>query len=212
VAGASSTAQREPRTVLFVDESAFSLLPGVVRTYAPKGQTPTLRVPLTRDHLSVISAITPDGQLFLYVQEDPIRSDAVVQFLRPLLHQVPGRLLVIWDGAPIHRSQTVQAFLAGGAARRLHLARLPAYAPELNPDEGIWRYLKYAELRNLGCPPGGTSTTRSASPPVASAASPTSSAPASSTPAACNSPGSAQELPTLRSRRRWIGLGVHQPT
>jgi hypothetical protein len=63
VAGAFSKARAEQRTVLFVDESAFYLLPGVVRTYAPRGQTPTLRVPLTRDHLSAISAITPDGRL-----------------------------------------------------------------------------------------------------------------------------------------------------
>lgn len=152
MAGASSKAQHEQRTVLFVDESAFYLLPGVVRTYAPKGETPTLRVPLTRDHLSAISAITPDGRLFLHVQEATIRSGAVVQFLRQLLRQIPGRLLVIWDGAPIHRSTTIKDFLAAGAAHRLHLARLPAYAPELNPDEGIWRYLKYVELRNLCCP------------------------------------------------------------
>ena len=152
MAGAFSKARAEQRTVLFVDESAFYLLPGVVRTYAPRGQTPTLRVPLTRDHLSAISAITPDGRLFLHVQADTIRSDAVVQFLQQLLRQIPGKLLVIWDGSPIHRSETVEAFLAAGAAHRLHLARLPAYAPELNPDEGIWRYLKYVELRNLCCP------------------------------------------------------------
>ena len=152
MAGASSKAQREQRTILFVDESAFYLLPAAVRTYAPVGQTPTLRVPLTRDHLSAISAVTPDGRLFLHVQEDPLRSDAVVRFLQQLVRQIPGKLLVIWDGSPIHRSATVQAVLAAGAARRLHLARLPAYAPELNPDEGIWRYLKYVELRNLCCP------------------------------------------------------------
>ncbi len=152
MAGAFSKAQREGRTVLFVDESVFYLLPSVVRTYAPRGRTPTLRVPLTRDHLSAISTLTPDGRLFLHVQEDTIRSDAVVQFLRQLLRQVSGKLLVIWDGAPIHRSATVKTFLAADAARRLHLARLPAYAPELNPDEGIWRYLKNVELRNLCCP------------------------------------------------------------
>jgi transposase len=85
------------------------------------------------------------------VQEATIRSGNVVQFLRQLLRQVPGHFLVIWGGAPIHRAETVKAFLAAGAAHRLHLARLPAYAPELNPDEGIWRYLKYVELRNVCC-------------------------------------------------------------
>jgi transposase len=65
---------------------------------------------------------------------------------------VPGKVLVLWDGAPIHRGQPVKAFLAAGAAQRLHLERLPAYAPEVNPDEGIWQYLKHVELRNMHCP------------------------------------------------------------
>lgn len=90
--------------MLFVDELAFYLLPGVVRTYAPAGQTPTLRVPLTRDHLSAISAITPDGRLFLHVQEPTLRSGDVVQFLRHLLRLIAAKLLVVWDGSPIHRA------------------------------------------------------------------------------------------------------------
>lgn len=152
MAGASSKALSDQRTIVFVDESAFYLLPGVVRTYAPRAQTPTLRAPLTRDHLSAISGITPEGRLFLHVQQESIRSPDVVAFLHQLLRQVPGKLLVIWDGAPIHRSQVVQQFLAAGAAQRLHLERFPAYAPELNPDEGIWQYLKHVELRNLPSP------------------------------------------------------------
>jgi transposase len=74
-----------------------------------------------------------------------------VAFLEHLLREVPGRIVVIWDGSPIHRSQTIQEFLANGAAHRLHLERLPAYAPELNPAEGIWQQLKGVELRNLCC-------------------------------------------------------------
>ncbi len=60
-------------------------------------------------------------------------------------------MLVIWDGAPIHRAQVVKDYLAAGGAARIHLEPLPAYAPELNPDEGIWNYLKRVELRNLCC-------------------------------------------------------------
>ena len=58
---------------------------------------------------------------------------------------------MIWDGAPIHRAQPVKDFLARGAAAWLHLEQLPGYAPELNPDEGVWNYLKHGELRNLCC-------------------------------------------------------------
>jgi transposase len=142
----------ERRTLAFVDESGFYLLPAVVRTYAPRGQTPVLRHRLTRDHLSVISAITPEGKLFMAVQEEAYKGPDVVRFLRHLLRHIPGKLLVVWDGAPIHRGQTVKDYLAGGGGKRIHLERLPAYAPDLNPDEGVWSYLKEVELRNVSCP------------------------------------------------------------
>ena len=107
-----------------------------------------LRVRLTRDHLSAISAITPAGQLYLNVQDHAFRSPDIVRFLKHLLAHLPGNLLVIWDGASIHRGQPVKDFLAAGAAARLRLERLPGYAPDLNPDEGIWNLLKRVELRN----------------------------------------------------------------
>lgn len=113
--------------------------------------TPVLRAPLSRDHLAAISAVTADGRLFTHLQRDAFRGPAIVAFLRQLLRQVRGKLLVIWDGAPIHHCQPVTDFLAAGAARRLHLERLPSYAPELNPDEGIWNHLKRVELANRCC-------------------------------------------------------------
>ena len=122
-----------------------------MRTYAPRGQTPVLRTPYTRDHLAVISAITPDGRLVVHEQERALCGADVVAFLRQLLRLIPGKLLVLWDGASIHRNQHVKDFLVAGAAARLHLEHLPAYAPELNPDEGIWQYLKRVELRNRCC-------------------------------------------------------------
>jgi transposase len=136
---------------VWVDESAFYPLPAVVRTWAPCGETPILDALLTRDHLSVISGLTLDGRLLLQVREHAFRGPEVVDFLRHLLRQIPGPLLVIWDGAPIHRAQPIKDFLAQGAAARLQLEQLPGYAPELNPDEGIWNYLKQVELRNLCC-------------------------------------------------------------
>ena len=111
-----------------------------------------MRVPLTNDHLSAISAITRDGRLLLAVQAHAIRSPDVVRFLAHLLHHLPGKLLVIWDGAPIHRGQPVTDVLAAGGARRVRLEHLPGDAPELNGDEGVWNQLKRVELRNVCCP------------------------------------------------------------
>lgn len=151
LARAQKKAGSEGWTIVWVDQSGFSLLPSVVRTYAPRGQTPILRVPLRREHLSSISGITMDGKLFIQVQERAYRSPDVVRFLKHLLRHLPGKVLVIWDGSPIHRGQPIKAFLADGGAKRLHLEQLPGYAPDLNPDEGVWRHLKWVELRNVCC-------------------------------------------------------------
>ena len=136
---------------MFVDQSGFYLLPTVVRTYAPVGKTPILNEHLSRDHLSVISAISLEGKLLMMEQERSFKSQDVVRFLRHLLGQIPGKLLVIWDGSPIHRGRAVKDFLASRASLRLQLEQLPGYAPDLNPDEGIWKHLKYVELKNLCC-------------------------------------------------------------
>jgi len=70
LASPQNRAAQEGATIVWVDESGVYLLPLAVRTWAPRGQTPILRVPLTHDHLSAISAITLDGRLFLQVRED----------------------------------------------------------------------------------------------------------------------------------------------
>ena len=78
-----------------------------------------VRVPLTRDHVSAMRALTGDGRVLLQVQAQAFRGPGVVRFLRHLLRHIPNKLLVIWDGAPIHRSRVVKAFLAQGGAQRL---------------------------------------------------------------------------------------------
>ena len=105
----------------------------------------------TRDHLSAISAVSPEGKWYFHGQDQALNAVDVVAFLEHLLREVPGRLLILWDGAPIHRSHLIKAFLAQGAAHRLSLERLPAYAPELHRGEGLWGHLKGLELRNVCC-------------------------------------------------------------
>ena len=136
---------------MFSDEAGFQLLSGVVRTYAPQGQTPMLAVPLSYERLSVMGAISNAGDLLTWMQAHPVKGPDLVRFLKHVLAHIPGKILLVWDGLPAHRSQPIKDFLASGAAKRLTLLQLPAYAPELNPQEGIWRYLKYVELANLCC-------------------------------------------------------------
>ena len=139
------------RTIAFCDQSGFYLLPMVVRTYAPMRKTPILHEHLSRDHLSAMSGFTLEGKLYMVEQERAFKGEDVVRFLKHLMRRIPGKLLVIWDGSPIHRGQAVKDFLAGGAASRVRLEQLPGYAPDLNPDEGVWKHLKCVELKNLCC-------------------------------------------------------------
>jgi transposase len=142
---------QEGRTLVFVDESGFYLLPMVLRSYAPRGLTPILNEHLSRDHLAAIGAITPNGQLFLKTHEQAISSQEVIAFLAFLQRAIPGRLLILWDGSPTHRSKLMKAYLSQGAAQRVRLEPFPGYAPELNPTEWVWSYLKVAELANTAC-------------------------------------------------------------
>jgi len=77
-----------------------------------------------------------------------IKSLQVVEFLRHLQRHISGKILIIWDGAPIHRSLLVKNYVASTKGR-LVVQRLPAYAPELNPVEYMWGHLKNHEIANL---------------------------------------------------------------
>jgi transposase len=144
-------AQAQHQTIFFRNESGFYPLPSVVGTSTPIAQTPMVREWWTRTHLSAISASSPAGQLYFHCQEGALNSEDVIAFLEHLRREVPGRLVIIWGGSPIHPSHPVREFLANGAAQRLHLKRLPAYAPALNPDEGVGQQLTGVELRHLCC-------------------------------------------------------------
>jgi transposase len=113
------------------------------------GQPPILREWWPRDHLAAISAISPEGKLDVHGQDGARNSADAVAFLEHLLREGPGRLVLIWDGAPRHRRHLIPEFLTNGAAPRIHIERLPAYAPALNPEEGLWAHLKGGELRNV---------------------------------------------------------------
>jgi transposase len=144
-------ARLERRVLVFEDEAGFYLLPGVVRTYAPEAQTPVLREKQTRDHLSVMGGMTAQGKAYTLTRQESLNGLHSVEFLAHLLRVAGERLLVIWDGSPIHRREAVKEFVARSQGR-VWVEALPGYAPDLNPwDEGGWHHLKNVEMRNLAC-------------------------------------------------------------
>jgi transposase len=147
VARLKKKAQREGRLIVFVDESGVSTKPTRVRTWAPRGQTPLLQETFNWKSLSIIGGLVL-LRFFFQIHSGSIKGPQVVEFLKHLQRHVPSKLLIIWDGAPIHRSKLVRAHIASTGGH-IEVERLPAYAPEINPVEYMWAHLKTHEIANL---------------------------------------------------------------
>jgi putative transposase len=139
---------------VLIDETGLFLNPLVRRSWAKVGQTPVLDADGGhRDKVSVIAGVSVSPatrRLGLYFATEPggfFTADKVVGFLRDLLTHLRGKVVVVWDRGNNHKGPVVRKFLARN--KRLTLAMLPAWAPDLNPVEAVWSWLKYGELANF---------------------------------------------------------------
>jgi putative transposase len=146
-------ARRRKAHVVLIDETGLLLNPLVRRSWAVRGRTPVVAGDGGhRKKVSVIGAVSLSpaarrlGLYFATLPDGYFTAEAVVRFLRDLLRQLRGNVVVVWDGGPHHRGPAVRAFLRRN--RRLRLERLPPYAPDLNPVEAVWAWLKYGKLAN----------------------------------------------------------------
>ncbi len=145
MAASKKNAARLGAHIVFLDESGFMLIPLVLRTWAPRGCTPLCHHRYRHDRISMISCISVSPKrrrlgLYFDFHEENINAALVRDFLRELMRFLRGHIFVLLDGASIHRGAEVKELLR--KTRRLHLVRLPAYAPELNPDEAVWSHVK----------------------------------------------------------------------
>ena len=127
-------AKREKAVIYWGDEMGLRSDHVAGTSYAPMGQTPITRATGQRFGCNIISAITNRGHLAFMVFQGKFDGRLFVQFMRRLLQQATGKLYLIVDGHPVHRSVVARDFVAANEAR-LRLIRLPGYCPELNPDE-----------------------------------------------------------------------------
>jgi transposase len=127
--------------LIFLDESGFLLIPHVKRTWAPTGQTPTIRYCFKHSKISAISALAVSPKrkhlaLFLQFRRRSFKGPDVKRFLQDLLKHVHGPIILLWDGGRIHRHHEVKTWCE--AHPRLQVEEFPGYAPELNPAEYVW--------------------------------------------------------------------------
>jgi hypothetical protein len=139
--------------IVFFDESAVSLIPPVRRTWSPRGHTPVLRHRFGWKKASMAAALgyLADGtaaRLCFHLQQPSYDTDTLIGVLEQLAGFYAGhRVVLIWDGLSSHWSTKMRAWL-DSQRDWLTTERLPAYAPELNPVEGLWANLKDVELAN----------------------------------------------------------------
>lgn len=131
--------------LIFCDESGFLLTPSVYKTWSPIGRTPLVRHQFRNDRISVISglSVSPSRRhLGLYGMFfwDNIGQEEVCLFLRQVLRHLRGNVIALLDNSNTHRGQPLRELRR--SFPRLRLVYFPPYAPELNPDEGVWGLLK----------------------------------------------------------------------
>jgi putative transposase len=138
-------------TFVFLDEVGSSLKGLLGMTWAPIGQTPVLETCCNWKNLSTIGAITPQGEVFEQSYPHSIKSSHVTAFLQHLADSIPAKLVVFCDNARIHTSYETKSYIQQNLSDRLTLVHMPSYAPEFNPIEWLWAWIKKNFISNL-CP------------------------------------------------------------
>ena len=137
--------------LIFLDESGFSERPSVRRTWAPRGQTPTLIAPFNWKRLSAIASLITTATarrvgLCLRLAPGTVKQPQVLSYLKVLKRHVRGRkVILLWDRLPAHRGTQVQEWIQKQSSW-LTMEYLPPYAPELNPVEYFWSHLSRTDM------------------------------------------------------------------
>ncbi len=137
-------AQEEDAEIQWGDETACVSLPSVIKGYAPKGKTPVMEHTAKRFKINMISTITNRGKLRFMVYEQNMDADLFVTFLERLIQSSDKKIFLILDNLRVHHSKIVKYWVEEHQ-KQIALFYLPAYSPDLNPDE----YLNNDFKRNV---------------------------------------------------------------
>ena len=134
-------AKRLGAMIFFLDEAGFQSDPPLGRTYGLKGKTPEVRTSGQRQSINVISAVNARGEFWAATYTGKLDAEAFVAFLQNFMKGRRSRVFLVVDGHPAHKANTVKGLIQSMKGR-LELHFLPPYAPDLNPDEFVWSYMK----------------------------------------------------------------------
>jgi transposase len=134
-------AKQRGAKIFFLDEAGIRSDQVLGRTWAPRGRTPEVRTSGQRQSINAISAVNARGEFWYEVFSGKFNAAAFIVFLRHFLRGRRSPVLLVVDGHPSHRAKAVAKFVQSQKGK-LELHFLPGYAPELNPDEFVWGYMK----------------------------------------------------------------------
>ena len=143
--------------IVFIDEAGFMLEPLTQKTWAQRGHTPIIKISENRhDRISVIGAMTIDleikrfGFLFhLSPDNTNFRGYMIVPFLDRINKNLQNDISLVWDLIKIHTAEPVKNYFVSNPSFKVFF--FPEYAPELNPVDNVWGYIKKHRLGNY-CP------------------------------------------------------------
>lgn len=146
--------------LVFIDETGFMMTSTIRKTFAPPGKAPVNKISDPHGRISVIGAICvpPDRRHLTWhhsMLDDNtnFRGPSIVEFLKQLVGRLPGPFTIIWDSIIIHWCNAAAKYLS--QVPHVKSESFPPYAPELNPVDRAWFYIKYDRLPNF-CPPNLT--------------------------------------------------------
>jgi transposase len=139
--GLKKRAKRMGAKIFFQDEAGFQSDAPLGRTYGLKGKTPVVATSGQRQSLNVISAVNARGEFWAATYTSKLNAELFVVFLESFMRCQSGKVFLVVDGHPAHKAKHVQRYVQS-LQGRLELHFLPPYAPDLNPDEFVWSYMK----------------------------------------------------------------------
>jgi transposase len=135
-------------SIFFGDEASVRTDYHAGTTWAPVGRTPVVRGTGNRQSINMISAVSGRGKLHFSIIDGNTNAENFIEYLKKLMHDIPGKIFLIVDGHSAHTAKVTRQFVEDNNDR-LKLFFLPPYSPELNPDEWVWKNIKHDRVGRM---------------------------------------------------------------
>ena len=137
----AARARRAEAEIYFWDESGFRADAVQGKTWGMRGHTPIVELPGKRQSISAASAVNAKGAFWFVTYKGGMSAELFVALLKHIMRRRRKPLFLVLDSLPAHKAKMVRDYVESTNGK-LELHFLPGYAPELNPDELVWNYVK----------------------------------------------------------------------